>query len=194
MPTLTSSSTFTIADKSSLLAAADFQIFPSVSYPNGNGRLVHPTLGAYDYEQKPLQWLNLDGDVLIAPTWAGTKTLGGAAVSLWKGNLADVVCEERWTGAGGLAMPVAQLRALLAFFTNPVDPAVAYVQWFPNYTSPAGFNVILADLLAGSVGPSSVAKLTGLGRLAVALDDAVNYGAGFVRVPVTLYLKLVSRI
>ena len=200
MATLTSSGTFPIANASTYTATADVQVLPSVSFPNGLGRLIHPTLGAYDYQYKPDQWVNIDGDVIIAPTWSGTKTLGGAAHALYLGNIADVVCEERWLSAGGLAMPIAMLRMLMAIWLTPVDPAVGYVQWYPSYTTNLGYNVIPADLVVGSAGGSQLARLSGIGTQVISLDDVIHAVKadcspnGWVTTPVTLFLKIVSQI
>src|ERR1700729_161501 len=106
MATLTSSGSFTITSVATETVETSTTVFPSVGYPNGLGRLVHPTLGAYDYSTKPDKWVNIDGDVIVAPVWASTKTLGGAANSLWPGNIANVVCEESWgDNQNGLVMP-----------------------------------------------------------------------------------------
>jgi len=200
MATLSSSSTFNVAASAPAALTVSFPVLPSVAYPNGKGRLVHPVLGTYDYEYAPDEWLNIDGDVIVTPTWASTKTLSGQAHALWLGNIADVVCEERWLATGGMAMPVTQFRQLLAIMMTPVDPGVGYVQWFPNYTSNISFNVIPIDLVIGTAGSSQLARLSGSGYAVMVLDDVVNYlnndGTldGWVVKPATMFLKIVSRV
>lgn len=141
MATLTSQTTFTIGDAATEQASAQITILPALGESIGSGRLIHPTLGIYDYEQCPDEWSNLDGDVIIAPIWASTKTLQGSANTLFQGHLRDTVIEERWLG--DLSMRMEMLRVLLAFWQNPPNPATDYVQWYPNYTSSLGYQVIL---------------------------------------------------
>jgi hypothetical protein len=201
MSTLTSSGTFTVAG-SSEYSQVEYSgsVLPPVSYPQGNGRIIHPVLGAFDYQCKPDEWLNIDGDAVIAPTWASTKTLKGAAHSLWLGDIRDVVCEERWLGKDGLAMPASQMRMLLAIWIIPVDPTIGYVQWYPNYTTNIGYNVLPVDLVVGSAGRSSMARMAGVGYQVIVLDDVVNTKDidggldGWITQPVTFFLKLVGRI
>ena len=173
---------------------------PAASYPHGTGRIVHPTLGAFDYEAAPDEWTNIDGDVVVLPTFSATKTLQGAATSLWNGDIRSVICEERWLSLGGLAMPVGQLRAILACAMNPVDPAVAYMQWYPTYTTSIGYQAILLDVVIGSAGRPGVSALSGFNSQSLVLNDLVNAldengnVYGWVDKPVTLYWKMVSRI
>jgi hypothetical protein len=135
---------------------------------------------------KPDEWVNIDAEAIIPPVWASSRTLTSAANVLWQGNLRDVVVEERWKSLGGLAMPITQLRMLLAIWTTPMDPDVGYVQWFPNYITSVGFRVLPINLTAGGQG--------------IAFDDIVNYKdedgepIGWMTQPVTFQLKLVERL
>jgi hypothetical protein len=161
-------------------------IFPAYPQEIAFGRLVHPTLGAYDYEVKPDEWVNIDADAIIAPTWASQRTLTSAANVLWPGHLRDTVVEERWKALGGLAMPMTQLRMLLDMWTTHVDPDVDYVRWYPNYITRVAFKVVLLNVSAGGQG--------------LRFDDVVNYKnddgdyIGWMTAPVTLTLRLVERL
>ena len=128
MTTLTASATLTIGDASTVTESISLLVLPVAGSYEGTGRLVHPTFGTYDYERPPDEWTNLDGDALIAPIWASTKTLLGAANTLFAGNLRDVIVEERWTQP--VCCLAAHLRALLPMWMNPPDPSVAYVEWY----------------------------------------------------------------
>lgn len=202
MPTLSSSGSFNVVGQTSAVAEASTVVIPAVGFPSGLGRIVHPVLGAFDYAYKPDEWVNVDGGgAIVAPTWASTKTLQGSAHSLWTGSISDVVCEERWgVSQQGLSMPIAQLRMLMAIWMNPVDPTVGYVQWFPNYATNVGFNVLPVDLVVGRAGLSTLARLSGIGYQVISLDDVVNYldaegnNDGWVTQAVTFFMKLVSEV
>ena len=177
MTTLTSSASFTVADAATATATVTLPVIAAGGFSaGGTGRLIHPTLGTYDYARAPNEWTNLDGDVVIPPIWSSTKTLLGAANTLFVGDLRDVTVEETWRETGAV-MEAAMIRTLLSFWMNPPDPAVAFVQWFPSYTSALGFNVILLDL-------------TLKGR-AITFDSLSHQG--WVRGPVNLKIKIVSR-
>ena len=145
MTTLTASTTFSIGAASTVVESVTTVILPAVAAGEGQGRLVHPTLGTYDYAFMPDAWVNIDGDAIIAPVWASSTTLDGASNTLWQGSLRDVVVEERWT----FAVKPAHLRAILAMWMNPPDPADGYVQWFPNYTNGNGYAVIMLAVTVG---------------------------------------------
>lgn len=183
---LSSEATYPIADAGTAIIEAPILSLPAWPVQRGRGRIIHPLLGAYDYEVKPDEWVNLDADVIVPPVWASTRTMTGATNVLWKGYLRDVVVEERWKALGGLAMPIGMMRMLYMIWMNPLDPMVGYVEWYPNYISPLGFKVIPVSLTAG-------------GQQGLAFDDVVNYlddrgPDGWVTQPVTLMLKLVERI
>ena len=179
MPTLTASAEFTIGAGSPGVEEITLTILPAASGGAGLGRLVHPTLGTLDYAMSPSQWSGIDADVIIPPAWASTKTLSGAANTLWRGSLRDGVCVERWGTDCGASMPADQLRMLLAFWQNPPDPANGYVEWWPSYTSVFGFKVILMNLTAGP----------GQG---VTLDTVLSQG--WVVGQVELTLRVVERL
>jgi len=184
--TLTSTATFGVAAAAEELVMLPIDIFPAYPSESGHGRIVHPILGAFDYEVKPDEWVNIDADAIIPPVWASSRTLTSAANVLWQGHLRDVVVEERWKALGGLAMPITQLRMLLAIWTSPMDPDVGYVHWFPNYITQVGFKVLPLQLSAGGQG--------------IEFDDVVNYKdehgepIGWITAPVTFQLKLVERL
>lgn len=181
MPTLTASTLVTIQDATPVVDSITLSVVPAgTGAPNGTGRLVHPTLGTLDYTLPPHEWTNLDGDVVIKPTWVGTKTLTSTANTLWPGNLRDVVVEESWVPSPGLSMPMAMLRTMMAFFVNPPDLTLdEYVEWYPSYSSTLGFKVVLEDLLVGdaSLRMSPQSKGTELSEF-----------------PITLKIRPVSRI
>lgn len=179
MTTLTSSATLTLTDGSVVSESLPVTVLPALPAGSGKGRLIHPTLGTYDYDIEPTEWTNVFGDAVIAPVWSSNKTLGGASSAVWPGYLRDVVVEERWTAQGGLAMRATQLSMLLAMFQDPPDPESAWVQWYPNYITELGFKVILIDL---SVGDSN----------AIALDGFVR--GGFVAKKVTLKMRIIDRV
>jgi hypothetical protein len=173
---------------------------PAVSYPNGQGKIVHPTLGAFDYEYPPDEWTNMDGDVMIAPTYASTKSLQGSSSKLWSGDIRDITCEERWLSLGGLAMPITQLRLLLACFMNPVDPSIGYMQWYPSYSNAIGYNVQMIDVVTGNAGSPVMAAMAGFKSQGIALNDLINSldgdgnPFGWTDKPVSVFWKMVSKV
>ncbi|MXS85287.1 hypothetical protein ABO04_04975 [Nitrosomonas sp. HPC101] len=151
MTTLTSQTTFTVGEASTETTSVNITILPALTGgTTGKGRLVHPTLGTYDYEQCPDEWSNVDGDAIIAPIWTSSKTLNGASNTLTMGNLRDVVVEERWTGE--ISAPLTMVRMLAFFWQNPPDPALGYVYWYPNYLNAHGYKVIITDLELNGTG------------------------------------------
>ena len=149
MATLTASTAFTIAASTTVVADADIEVIAIAAAGQGRGRLIHPTLGTFDYLYMPEQWVNMDGDTIIRPKWQTQETLSSGQATLWGGNVRDVICSETWTAPGGLAMPMSMLRMLISIFQNPVDPTVDYVQWWPSYTTTLGFDVAVIDLVVG---------------------------------------------
>lgn len=184
--TLVSTGTFEVAYAPEVEVTLGIELYPPLLWENGRGRIIHPILGAFDYEVKPDEWVNIDEDAIIPPGWASTRTLTSAANVLWQGNVRDVVIEERWTAPGGLSMPVTQFRMLLAIWTMPIDPDVGYVHWYPTYITQAAFKVLPMGLTAGGQG--------------VTFDDIVNYKdensepVGWMTNPVTFTLKLVGKL
>jgi hypothetical protein len=63
MPVLTSSNTITVTDTGTPLTTVTLStvILPPVGYTagTGRGRIVHPTVGAFDYIIKPDVWVIL---------------------------------------------------------------------------------------------------------------------------------------
>lgn len=189
--TLMSTGTFDVIGEVEEFVPFPPELFPTFPVESGYGRIIHPTLGAFDYEVKPDEWVNIDADAIIPPVWASTRTLTSAANVLWNGNIRDVVIEERWKALGGLAMPITQFRMLLAIWTTPVDPDVGYVHWYPNYITQVAFKVLPVGLTAGGQG--------------ITFDDIVNYKEnrgdatnkihrGWMTNPVTFVLKLAGRL
>lgn len=181
MTTLTSSATFTVGDGATATEQLALTILPAVAAPSGKGRLVHPTLGTYDYARAPDQWTNMDGDAIIAPTWASTRTLGGASNTLWQGKLRDVEVIERWNADGGLSMTVDQLRMLVSHWSNPPDPAVARVKWYPTYVNANGYEVALVSLTVG-------------GGDGISLNHVIFNEAGYVNFDVELRLRILGKL
>jgi hypothetical protein len=67
MTILTSSATIAVGDGAAAVDSVQLTVLPAVGAPNGRGRLVHPSLGTYDYVRGPDEWTNIDGDAIIAP-------------------------------------------------------------------------------------------------------------------------------
>lgn len=176
MTTLTSSATISVGGAATAVDSMQLTVLPAVGTASGRGRLVHPSLGTYDYIRGPDEWSNIDGDVIVAPIWASSKTLLGSANTLFVGNIRDVTVEERWTQS--VAGELSLVRALLAFWMNPPDPSLAYVEWYPTYTSNLGFKVILLALTVGG-------KEISLSSLA---------HQGWVRGPIVLRMKIAGRV
>lgn len=144
MPTLTSQNTFTVGEASTETVSVNITVLPALGSDTGKGRLVHPTLGTYDYEKCPDEWLNIDGDVIIPPIWASSKALQGSSNTLFAGHIRDVVVEERWLGE--LSVSIEMVRMLASFWQTPPNPSDDYVEWYPNYISPLGYKVIIVAL------------------------------------------------
>jgi hypothetical protein len=177
MAVLTSSATFTVADAATEVETLDLPIIGVAGVGEGTGRLIHPTLGTYDYARAPNEWTNMDGDVIIPPIWSSTKTLLGSANTLFAGDLRDVTCEETWTQSS-IALEAEMLRTLISFWMNPPDPAVGYVQWWPSYISDLGFEVIILEL-------------TSKGKQ-ITFDPVIHNG--WARGPINMKLKIVGRV
>lgn len=148
MTTLTSSTLFTVTNQAMAVDTVSLVVVPVGSAgAGGSGRLIHPTLGTLDYVLPPHEWTNLDGDVIVTPTWASTKTLTSTANTLWPGALRDVLVSETWLPEAGLSMPMPMLRTLLAFYVNPPDPALGdFIEWHPTYSTALKFKVILESI------------------------------------------------
>lgn len=177
MTILTSSATLTVGDGSVVTESVSFSVLPALPGGSGKGRLIHPTLGSYDYDVEPVEWSNMYADAIVRPFWSSSLTLDGASSTLWAGGLKDVECEERWSGE--LAMRSSQLSMLLAMYQDPPDPETAWVQWWPSYINDLGFYVLLTGLDVGGSG-------------AMVLDGWVH--GGYVSKAVTLKLRIVGRV
>ena len=145
MTTLTASTTFTIGAGTTVVETVSVPILPVIASGQGRGRLVHPTLGTYDYLFMPDSWVNIDGDVIIAPVWSSSTTLDGAANTLWQGHIRDVEVEEHWT----FAVTLPHLRSIMSFWQNPPDPDDGYVAWYPTYANDLGYHVLLLSVTVG---------------------------------------------
>lgn len=152
MATLTSSATLTVAAGETVVETAEVTVLPIAGEGEGTGRLVHPTLGSFDYEDAPDRWTSVRGDVVVPPVWAFATALSGAAATLWPGSIEDVVVEETWVDS--YAMDSDQLDMLALLFQTPVDPADGYLEWWPSYTTDLGFRVAFLDLQVGGQGLS----------------------------------------
>lgn len=147
MSTLTNNNNFTIAAGPTAQVTTDVLVLPVAAPGQGTGRIIHPTLGTYDYPFSPDEWVNLDSDVIIPPVWQSSKTLGGGINTLWAGKVQDVICIERWTSA--ISMPLAMLRQLINLWVTPPDPSADYVLWYPSYSTALGFKVVITSLTVG---------------------------------------------
>lgn len=182
MPTLTSSSTFTIGAGSAVVESVAVPILPAIGSTTGKGRLIHPTLGTLDYPNAPDEWRNIDGDVIIAPIWTNAKTLLGSSNALWQGNIRDVEVEERWNYS--MNVQAAFFRQIVSFWVNAPDPDTdAPVQWWPNYISPLGFQVAIKDIAIGDQG-----KQTG-----VVLDPLLPL-RGWVSGKIIVTMQILGRV
>ena len=179
MTLLSGTTNFVIQDAAAVQDSLDVFVVQAGGPGTGMGRLVHPTFGTLDYTLPPHQWTNIDDDLIIPPIWSSTKTLTSGANTLWAGNLRDVEVEERWVPEAGLSMPLDMLRSLLAFWVNPPDPAVDFIEWYPTYTSTLGFKVAIAAVETNGV------PLT--------LSPQTKY-IELVEFPVTVKLRIVERI
>ena len=180
MATLTSSGIFSVGDSVLVQEQVSVPIIsaPSFGGGSGTGRLVHPTLGTYDYVMAPPEWGNMDTDAIIPPIWASTKTLTGGANTLWSGYMKDVEVYERWTGK--VAMKAPQFRMFLDFWMNPPSPP-SYVEWYPSYMNGNGYQVIIVDVACG-------------GAKGVNLDYLIFQVDGFIKGPVVLKMRLVGYV
>jgi hypothetical protein len=168
---LSSSSTFTIGAASTLVVSAPITVLPVAAPGTGKGRLVHEILGTYDYAYAPDEWEGIDQDLIIEPVWANSRTLNGAANTLWQGAVGDVEVTERWIS--GASMPVAMLRMLLAMWVNPPDPASSYVTWYPQYTTSLAYSVILLGVSSGG-GKLTLDMLTRQGWVAGTIEQRLR--------------------
>ena len=178
MAEISNSNSFTIGAAATQQDSVSLLVLPLAAVGEGTGRLVHPTLGTYDYLHPPNEWTNIDTDVVIQPIWRHARTLSGAADTLWPGHLRDVECSERWTAPGGLSMTTTQLRMLISMWMNPPDPAVEHVEWYPSYCTTLGYRVIIRDV---NVKGSAVT----LDQIAVTQNWVVG--------PVTVRYRIVDR-
>ena len=80
---------------------------------NGTRRLVHSGLGlAVDYPLLPSITRNFMWDLLPRRSMTQQPTLSSHHVTLWDGIVDDIVIQEVWEAAGGLAFPWRFLVAL----------------------------------------------------------------------------------
>jgi hypothetical protein len=159
---ISSSTTVTVAaqDPLSLEVSATVQPPVAVGEEDGSGRLVHPTLGVYDYEYPPTDTEGFDGDVCVGPIWTHTPTLEGAIDAMWPGHIRDALVLERWMAGitnkgdeGGIGPPISVLRALWAFFANPpADPIANPVIWSPTYATTRSYRVVIVGVRSGGEG------------------------------------------
>jgi hypothetical protein len=163
--TISASSTLMVADQTPVTVSASTVVLaasappmspggPGSPLPSGSGvypggRLVHPSLGTYDYPATPTETVNVLGGVIVPPIWSHAMTLGGGIDTLWPGFKRDARVIERWIhGASG--GPIAHLIALLNFWQNPPDPTTpSYVVWSPSYATTASYNVAIVAVRSG---------------------------------------------
>jgi hypothetical protein len=181
MPTLTSSGTFSIGAASPSVQETVIVVIaaPSTNQP-GKGRLIHPEFGVLDYSYAPNKWRDIDGDLIVGPVYASSKTLQGSANTIWAGDIRDAAPFERWTSeAGGIIMPIGMLRSLIQFYTTPpLDPTSSWITWYPSYTTELGYRVLMTSLTVGGDGITL---------------DAIASRRGWVRDEVVITYKVVGR-
>lgn len=146
MAILTSSSTSVIGAGALLTETTTVTVLAAAAPGTGTGRLVHPTLGTFDYSFAPDEWTNLLDDIVIPPVWANARTLDGAANTLWPGSIQDVIVTERWISP--ISMPLDFLRQLITFWQNPSEPP-AFLEWRPSYANDLGYRVIMLSVTSG---------------------------------------------
>jgi len=179
VPLLTATTNFTILDASPVVESITLSVVAAGGPGSGNGRMIHPTLGSLDYTLPPHEWTSMGSDAIIAPIWASQQTLSSAANTLWPGNLRDVAPEERWIPSAGLSMPLAMLNALIAFWMNPPDPDVGYIEWHPSYVTTLKYSVIITSIeVNGS--PLTMSPQT--------------VGTNLVEFPVTVKMRITGRV
>lgn len=176
MATLTSNEIFSVGDSTTIVESVDVLVIPAPTPGSGNGRLIHPTYGTYDYGIAPESWGNIDTDAVIPPIWANKRTLTGATNTLWNGSIKDVEVYERWGGA--VSMKAAQIRKFIQFWTNPPTPT-SYTVWEPNYINALSYKVIIVSVSCG-------------GRTGINMDYTVLQDDGFVKGPVEIKMRLVA--
>jgi len=191
--TISASSTLTVADQTPVSVSTSTVVLaasappmttggPGSPLPDGSGvypggRLVHPTLGTYDYPATPTETVNVLGGVIVAPIWSHAMTLGGGVDTLWPGFKRDTRVIERWVH-GQTGGPIAHLLALLAMWQNPPDPSAAsYVVWSPSYATTASYNVALVGVRSGGQ--------------EITIDQRLRR-YGFASSPVELELRIIS--
>lgn len=166
---ITATSTFDVTDQTPTTVSASTVVQAPVGFgTGGRGRLVHPTLGSYDYANTPSQIENVDGDICVPALWSHATTLGGGVDALWSGFVRDALVTERWgsTQVYGteVGCTMAQLRQLWQFFANPPDPSTgAFVVWSPNYINGNSYNVAIVAVTAGGKGYTLDVRLAGQG-------------------------------
>ena len=179
MALLTATTNFTILDASPVIESIALSVVAAAAPGTGKGRMIHPTLGTLDYTLAPHEWTNMAEDAIIAPIWTSQMTLSSSSNTLWPGSLRDVAPEEHWLPSAGLSMPLPMLKALVAFWMNPPDPAVGYIEWHPSYVTSLKFQVIIIGIEVGgapmTMSPQSV-------------------GTNLVEYPVTVKLRIVGRV
>lgn len=183
---LNSNASFAVADSGTESANVTATVMPAVGYGTGGlGRLVHPTLGTYDYQWQPDQRVNVHGDVIYTPEWLHSKTLGASALTLASGKVQDPIVIERWNFGDGM-VPLALVVALLLFVQNPTDvDAGSYITWSPNYANSRTWRVAVVGLRVGGE------QVTIDSWLATQNDGTVN---GYTVGPCELALRIISEV
>lgn len=177
MTTLTSEDTFSIgANPSITTESVTVTVVAPPTAPGGKGRLIHPSLGTYDYEIAPDEWTNLDTDILVPPVWQHERTLKGGTSTRWSGYLRDVEVVERWLNRYVMLGP--QFRMLVDMWRNPPTPP-SYVIWCPNYITALQYKVEIVSISTG-------------GSQGITLDYTVLQGDGFIKGPLELTYKIID--
>ena len=179
MATFSTEATFAVGDTGVTVdESVTVNVTGPVTAPNGTGRLIHPTLGTYDYDIAPDEWGNVDADIIAPPIWSHSLTLTGAASAKWAGTIQDLEVYERWTGR--LAVAAGQLRMFVDMWQAPPDKP-NYLRWSPNYINNNTYNVQLVALSCG-------------GQAGVNVDFTILQGRGFVKGPLEMTYRIVSKV
>lgn len=150
MSVISASASIPIGEGAIATEVADLTVLPLAAPGEGKGRLIHPTLGTFDYYYKPDEWTELYGDLIAPPKIATSAALLGSVTTVWPGDIRDLQPEERWTT--GVASKIDQFAMFVAMWTTPPGPTVEPVQWWPSYQTNLGYKVLILDVSVAGKG------------------------------------------
>lgn len=161
---LSSNTSVSVADRTTASSDLTDTLLPPVGVgTGGRGRLVHPTLGTYDYANTPDETVNVEVVASMPPLWLHSQTISGAVETRWLGVLQGMRVVERWLN-GDVGALLTHLNQLWTFYANPPNPdAASYVTWAPNYAHSAVYNVVIVGLRCGGTEYTLNQRLKGYG-------------------------------